>query len=165
MILLKMKLTRLFLSLMTLSSFVNVGYSQNLNTEKTAFINFLKRQYEQEKHEGIRLVEDYDKVYIISVLSLSDKAYPSSNIMFRVAKVKAAQQIGAYMDGTRISSDMLIRSTESGDSIQIEKVEIIREYSNSFTRNVELLTHFSKKDKTDEVAFIYGKEIEIKRKD
>ena len=153
MILLKMKLTRLFLSLMTLSSFVNVGYSQNLNTEKTAFINFLKRQYEQEKHEGIRLVEDYDKVY------------PSSNIMFRVAKVKAAQQIGAYMDGTRISSDMLIRSTESGDSIQIEKVEIIREYSNSFTRNVELLTHFSKKDKTDEVVFIYGKEIEIKRKD
>ena len=69
------------------------------------------------------------------------------------------------MDGTRISSDMLIRSTESGDSIQIEKVEIIREYSNSFTRNVELLTHFSKKDKTDEVVFIYGKEIEIKRKD
>lgn len=65
--------------------------------------------------------------------------------MFRIAKVKAAQQIGAYIDGTQISSDLLIRSAESGDSTKVEKVEIIRERSNSFTKNVELLAHFYRK--------------------
>lgn len=154
---------KLFLSLIILSSLsITKGHSQSINTEKTAFINFLKRQYEQEKYEGIKLIEDYDKTYIISILSLSNKTYPSSNIMFRVAKVKATQQIGAYIDGTQISSDLLIRSIESEDSIKVEKVEIIREHSNSFTQNVELLTHFSKKDRTDEVVFIYGHYCPIK---
>lgn len=162
---LKKRFIILFQNLMILSSFIFNGYSQSINTEKTAFINFLKRQYEQEKYEGIKLVEDYDKTYIISVVSLSNKTYPSSSIMFRIAKVTATQQIGAYIDGTQISSDLLIRSAESGDSTKVEKVEIIRERSNSFTKNVELLAHFYRKDRTDEVVFIYGKEIEVKRKD
>lgn len=136
--------------------------AQSINTEKTAFINFLKRQYGQENYEGIRLVEDYDKTYILSVLSLSKKAYPSSSTMFRVAKVKAAQQIGAYMDGTNISSDLLIRTTES-DSVRLEKVEIIRESSNSFVSSVEYLTSFPKSENADDIVFIYSKEIEVKK--
>ncbi len=136
--------------------------AQGINAENTAFINFLKRQYEQENYEGVRLVEDYDKTYIISVLSLNKKTYPSSSTMFRVAKVKATQQIGAYIDGTNISSDLLIRTTES-DSVRVEKVEIIRERSNSFVNSVEYLASFPKSENADDIVFIYSKEIEVKK--
>lgn len=154
---------KIFITIL-LSVYINFIYAQSINTEKIAFINFLKRQYEQEKYEGVKLIENYDKTYIICILSLSSKMYPSSNTMFRVAKVKATQQIGAYVDGTKISSDLLIRSTESDDSVKVETLEIIREHSNSFTQNVELLTHFYKKDKADITVFIYGKEVRVKKK-
>lgn len=136
--------------------------AQSINAEKTTFINFLKRQYEQENYEGIRLVEDYNKAYIISVLSLNKKTYPSTSIMFRVAKVKATQQIGAYIDGTNTSSDLLIRTIES-DSVRVEKVEIIRERSNSFVNSVEYLASFPKVENADDIVFIYSKEIEVKK--
>lgn len=154
---------KIFITIL-LSVYINFIYAQSINTEKIAFINFLKRQYEQERYEGVKLIENYDKTYIICILSLSSKMYPSSNTMFRVAKVKATQQIGAYVDGTKISSDLLIRSTESDDSVKVETLEIIREHSNSFIQNVELLTHFYRKDKADITVFIYGKEVGVKRK-
>lgn len=151
----------LLLSLIISSEFC---FAQSINTEKTAFINFLKRQYEQENYEGIRLVEDYDKTFIISVLSLNKKTYSSSSTMFRVAKVKATQQIGAYIDGTQTSSELLVRSTNNGaDSVSVEKVEIIRESSNSFVKSVEYLTSFPKTDNPDEIVFIYSREIEVKK--
>ena len=84
--------------------------------------------------------------------------------MFRVAKVKATQQIGAYIDGTQTSSELLVRTTDNGtDSVSVEKVEIIRESSNSFVKSVEYLTSFPKTDNSDEVVFIYSKEIEVKK--
>ena len=64
---------KLFLGLMIFS--INT-YSQSFNNEKNIFINFLKRQYEQEGYEGIKLIEDYEKNYIISILSLNKKIYP-----------------------------------------------------------------------------------------
>ncbi|WP_147332537.1 hypothetical protein [Phocaeicola vulgatus] len=153
---------KLFLGLMIFS--INT-YSQSFNNEKNIFINFLKRQYEQEGYEGIKLIEDYEKNYIISILSLNKKIYPSSSTMFRVAKVKAAQQIGAYISGTQVSSELLIRIVDDDrDSIRVEKMEVIIEQSQSFVREVEFLTSFPKKDTENEVVFIYGKEIKLKKK-
>lgn len=153
---------KLFLGLMIFS--INT-YSQSFNNEKNIFINFLKRQYEQEGYEGIKLIEDYEKNYIISILSLNKKIYPSSSTMFRVAKVKAAQQIGAYISGTQVSSELLIRIVDDDrDSIRVEKMEVIIEQNQSFVREVEFLTSFPKKDTENEVVFIYGKEIKLKKK-
>lgn len=156
---------KLLLSLITLSSSCLIGYSQSFNNEKNVFINFIKRQYEQEGYEGIKLIEDYEKNYIISILSLNKKIYPSSSTMFRVAKVKATQQIGAYISGTQVSSELLIRMVDDNrDSIRVEKMEVIIEQSQSFVREVEFLTSFPKKDIENEVVFIYGKEIKLKKK-
>ena len=85
--------------------------------------------------------------------------------MFRVAKVKAAQQIGAYISGTQVSSELLIRIVDDDrDSIRVEKMEVIIEQNQSFVREVEFLTSFPKKDTENEVVFIYGKEIKLKKK-
>ena len=147
------------------TSFNITIYSQSFNIEKNVFINFLKRQYEQEGYEGIKLIEDYEKNYIISILSLNKKTYSSSSTMFRVAKVKATQQIGAYISGTQVSSELLIRIVDDDrDSIRVEKMEVIIEQSQSFVREVEFLTSFPKKDTENEVVFIYGKEIKLKKK-
>lgn len=156
---------KLFLVLIVSTSFNITIYSQSFNIEKNVFINFLKRQYEQEGYEGIKLIEDYEKNYIISILSLNKKTYSSSSTMFRVAKVKATQQIGAYISGTQVSSELLIRIVDDDrDSIRVEKMEVIIEQSQSFVREVEFLTSFPKKDTENEVVFIYGKEIKLKKK-
>ena len=83
--------------------------------------------------------------------------------MFRVAKIKAAQQIGAYISGTRISSDLLIRSIKDKDSIKIEKVEIMIEQSKSFVKEIEFLTSFPKNNTNEEIVFIYSKEIKVRK--
>ena len=69
-IVLNQNFLKLFLSLMICSNLGINLYSQNFNNEKNTFIKFIKRQYEQENYEGIKLIEDYEKTYIISILSL-----------------------------------------------------------------------------------------------
>lgn len=156
---------KLFMSLIILSNLSIAVYSQSFNSEKDIFINFIKRQYEQEEYEGIKLIEDYERTYIISILSLNKKSYPSSSTMFRVAKVKATQQIGAYTSGVQISSEVLFRTVEDDkDSVNIEKIEVIVEQSKSFVREVELLASFPKKNADNEIVFIYSKEIKYKKK-
>lgn len=48
----------------------SISYGQGFNDDKIARTNFIKRMYKNSPFEGVKLVEDYDNEYIISVLSL-----------------------------------------------------------------------------------------------
>ena len=51
--------------------------AQGYNTNRTALSNFLTRMYNNAPFEGVRIVKDYDKSYIISVLELDNSKYLS----------------------------------------------------------------------------------------
>ena len=51
-------------------SLCGIAKAQSFNEDKTAFSNFLKRMYTAKPFEGVKIVDDYDHQYLISVNSL-----------------------------------------------------------------------------------------------
>ncbi|MBR3986937.1 MAG: hypothetical protein IKK04_07265 [Bacteroidales bacterium] len=128
--------------------------AQGYNTEKTALTNFLVRMYENAPFEGVRAVDDYEQQYLISVLTLEKAKYPNESAMFRVAGVKAMSQASRFFNGSSITSDLIIRTTEKNDGTgDTEMIETINEKSVGFVKSLELLTNFDSED--GRMVFIY----------
>lgn len=141
----------------------SISYGQGFNDDKIALTNFIKRMYNSSPFEGVKLVEDYDNEYIISVLSL-EKGSKSSSILSRVAQVKAQRQVSTFFNGAVITSEFIIKTTETkADSAEVqttvETIERIKENSVGFVNGLELLTNFGIEE-GNRVLFIYIKKIE-----
>lgn len=138
--------------------------SQGYNENKTTLTNFLKRMYASAPFEGVKVVEDYDNKYFISVISLEKVKYTSQSIMMRVAQVKGQSQANTFFNGSTISSDFIIRTTEekqkgtTESKSTIETIETIKENSFGFVKAMELLINFEIEDGT-RMLFIYYKEL------
>ena len=136
----KIKVT-IFLFFIAFSS-----YSQSINDDKTSVTNFIKRMYNSAPFEGVKVIDDYDHQYFISVLSLEKGKYPNEAMMNRVAQVKGQSQANIFFNGSTISSDLVIKTTEnkSNDkhSTAVETIESIKENAMGFVKSMELLTNF-----------------------
>ena len=142
------------------------AYSQSFNEDKTSMVNFLKRMYNSSPFEGVKIVDDYDHQYLVSVLSLDKTKYTSPSIMNRVAQVKAQSQANNYLNGSTISSDLIIKTTEQKNgeksSTVVETIESIKENAVGFSQGLELLNNFEN-EKTKRMVFIYYREINKKK--
>jgi len=145
----------------------NNSYSQGYNDDKTSLSNFIKRMYASAPFEGVKVVDDYDHQYFISVISLERAKYPSSSTMNRVAQVKAQQQANTFFNGSYISSDLIIKTTETKDSTStkstVEMIESIRENSMGFVQGMELLINFDTEE-GKRMVFIYYREMKEEEK-
>ena len=147
--------------------FLSIGFcinvsAQSFNDDKTAFTNFLKRMYKASPFEGIKIVDDYDHQYLLSVISLDKEKYSNPSMMNRVAQVKAQSQANTFLNGANISMDMVIKTTEksSGESTNtiVESIESIKQNSRGFTQGLELLANFDN-EKSKRMVFMYYREI------
>ncbi|NBO25157.1 MAG: hypothetical protein EBU93_08020 [Chlamydiae bacterium] len=136
--------------------------AQSFNTDKTSLANFVKRMYNTQPFEGVKVVDDYDHKYFMSVVSLDKAKYSSESTMNRVAQVKAQSQANTFFNGSTVTSDLVIRTTEKkdkeGSGTITETIETIKENASGFTQGLELLINF---DNTDgkRMVFIYFREI------
>ena len=153
----KTKFTLLFLLLITLSSF-----SQSINDDKISVTNFIKRMYNATPFEGVKVIDDYDHQYFISVLSLEKGKYPNEAMMNRVAQVKGQSQANIFFNGSTISSDLVIKTSENKStdkpSTAVETIESIKENALGFVKSMELLTNFDNPD-GKRMVFIFYKEM------
>ena len=125
------------------------AYAQGYSSDKVAFTNFLVRMYNNAPFEGVRAVNDYDNAYLISVLVLEPIKYKNNeSIINRVASVKAmAQASRFYLNGSNITQDMIIHTTEKSDGTSdTEILENIHENSVGYVKAMELLTNFVRSD-------------------
>ena len=139
-------------------------FAQSFNDDKTALSNFLKRMYSSSQFDGVKVIDDYDHKYVISVVALDKSKYTSQSTMNRVAQVKARQQANAFFNGSSITSDLIIKTSESKkDSFQvvIETTELIKEQTSGFVEGMELLANFDSADGTKAV-FIFIRKLEGK---
>lgn len=139
------------------------SYGQGLSDEKVSLTNFIKRMYTAKPFEGVKIVDDYDHQYLISVISLEKVKYTSESIMNRVAQVKAQSQASTFLNGATISMDMVITTKETKDSTNnvktiVETVEQIKQNSVGFSQGLELLTNFDNADSL-RMVFIYIREL------
>lgn len=129
--------------------------AQSYNTDRVAFTNYLVRMYNNAPFEGVRAMNDYDNAFLISVLALDKKRYTSDAVLNRVASVKAMAQASRYFNGSNITQDMIIRTTEKpGGKTDTEIIENIRENSVGYVRALEQLTNFSRADGQQVFIFI-----------
>ena len=142
---------------------IEKSHAQSFNNDKTAFSNFLKRMYTASPFEGVKIVDDYNSQYLVTVISLEKAKYTSESTMNRVAQVKAQSQASTFLNGATISMDMVITTKESKDSSNaittiVETVEQIKQNSVGFSQGLELLTNFDNGDKL-RMVWIYVREL------
>ena len=151
------KILILFSLFLSLSAF-----GQSFNEDKTSMTNFIKRMYKATPFEGVKIIDDYDHQYLVSVLSLDKAKYTSPSLMNRVAQVKAQSQAKTYLNGSSISTDIVIKTTEqkAGDNTNtvVESIESIKENAVGFSQGLELLTNFDD-EQSKRMVFIYYREI------
>ena len=141
---------------------VQAIFAQGYNVEKTALTNFLVRMYNNAPFEGVRVVEDYETYYLLSVLTLDKTKYSNESIMNRVASVKAMSQASRFFNGSNITSKLIIRTSEKSDgSGDTDVIEKIKEHSVGYVKALEQLTNFP--DKTGRQVFIFYKKIDDKK--
>ena len=140
--------------------FIALGtYAQGFNSNKVALTNFLVRMYNNAPFEGIRAIDDYENAYLISVLALDKSKYKTESALNRVASVKAMAQASSYLNGSTISQEMIIHTSEKVDKdSDVEIVEIIRENSVGYVKALEQLTNFTRADGMQ--VFIFIKQID-----
>lgn len=153
-----------FFFLSILIFFVNhIVFTQSFNDNKKSLSNFLERMYSNLPFEGVKVIEDYDYNYVISVVSLEQSKYSSQSNMNRVAQVKANSQANTFFNGSIISLDFIVKTTETrskkAEEVTIESMEFIKENSFGFVKGMELLTNFET-EQGKKMVFIYFKKIE-----
>ncbi len=131
------------------------SWAQSYNQEKTALANFLVRMYENAPFDGVKAVEDYDNAYLMSVVKLDKEKYNSESALNRVASVKAMSQASRFFNGSNITEDMIIRTTEKSDGTSdTEIIENIKEHSVGYVKQLEHLTNFTSSDGQQVFIFI-----------
>jgi hypothetical protein len=78
-----------YLLLLLLIIFSFPSFSQSINDDKVSLSNFLKRMYISNPFEGVKILDDYDHQYLVSVVNLDKTKYTNQSVMNRVAQVKA----------------------------------------------------------------------------
>lgn len=140
------------------------SFGQGLSGEKVSLTNFIKRMYATSPFEGVKIIDDYDYQYLVSVISLEKAKFTSESTMNRVAQVKAQSQASTFLNGASISMDMIITTKESKDEKNdiptiVETVEQIKQNSLGFSQGLEFLTSLSSQDNLRTV-FIYIKQFD-----
>ena len=136
--------------------------AQSFNADKNTMSNYIVRMYKSAPFDGVRLIDDYEKKYLISVIALSKSKFPDQSVMNRVASTKAMSQAARFFNAPRITSELIIRTTEKTDGTSdTELLETITEDSTGYVKALELLTNFPD---GEQVVYVYCTELDQKRK-
>jgi hypothetical protein len=158
----KINLKIVFFTMLIFSYCGNLN-AQSFSDEKVSLSNFIKRMYAATPFEGVKIIDDYNHQYLVSVVSLDKAKYSSPSIMNRVAQVKSQSQANTFLNGSQVTSETIISTTDSmvNDSTKktvVTVVEKIKENAIGFVNGMELLTNFDNKEAT-RMVFIFIKEI------
>lgn len=146
---------QVLINIILFSCLALVAQAQSYNSDRVSFTNFLIRMYNNAPFEGVRAVDDYDNAYLISVLALDKEKYKTESALNRVAAVKAMAQASRFFNGSNITQEMIIRTSEKSDGTSdTEIIENIRENSVGYVKALEQLTNFTRKDGLQVFIFI-----------
>lgn len=155
-----MKKISLVLVALLCSLFIN---AQDLGGSKVGVANFVRRMYNSQPFDGVKVLQTQDgQDYMISVVQLKKDASRPANIESRIASVKSKSYASQYVNGSQVSSEVIIITTESkGKDSVIKKTdmqEILKETSIGFAEGMELLINFDSND-GKQVVYVYYKEV------
>lgn len=81
--------------------------------------------------------------------------YKTESALNRVASVKTMSQASRFFNGSNVTDEMIIRTTEKSDGTSdIEIIENIREHSVGYVKQLEHLANFPAKDEQQVFIFL-----------
>ncbi|WP_304238624.1 hypothetical protein [Jiulongibacter sediminis] len=158
----------IYLLTILILSFSNL-FSQSYNSEKIALTNFITRMYNSQPWSGVRVFLDYENKYLISLVELNPANYKSENEIVRVAEIKSRSQVNQFLNGSYITSETIVPTTDSvskKNPSSVEDVkEVIKETSIGYVSSMELISTFISEPDSNRKVFIYLKLLEKLKKD
>jgi len=149
--------------------FSSTLFSQSFNQDKIALTNFITRMYNSQPWYGVKIFLDYENKYLISLVELNPANYKSENEMVRVAEIKSRSQVNQFLNGSYITSETIIPTTEKvskKNPSSVEDVrEVIKETSIGYVSSMELISTFISETDSNKKVFIYLKLLEKLKKD
>lgn len=140
------------------------SFAQGYNSSNDALGKFVMRMYKASPFEGVKLLEDYDNQYLLSVVVLDSAKYGNNeSTMTRVASVKAMSEASRFFNGSRITMNLIITTKDDGKSnLTPELLEEINEKSVGYVKMLSLLTSFGSEQ--GKHVFVYYKQIDTQKK-
>ena len=134
--------------------------AQGYNTENAALAKFVQRMYSNTPFQGVKLLEDYDNKYLLSVIILDPAKYGNNeSTINRIAGVKAMSEASRFFNGSQITSELIITTREDGNkNTTTEMLEKINEQSIGYVKTLSQLTNFP--DNSGKRVFVYYKQLE-----
>ena len=143
-------------------------FSQSYNQDKIALTNFINRMYNSQPWSGVKIFLDYENKYLISLVELNPGNYKTENEMVRVAEIKSRSQVNQFLNGSYITSETIIPTTEKvskKNPSSVEDVrEVIKETSMGYVSSMELISSFNSETDSNKKVFIYLKLLEKLKK-
>jgi hypothetical protein len=137
---------RLFIILLALFVYMDT-YTQDFGGDKVGIGNFVRRMYNTQPFNGVKILQTQEGIdYMVSVVELKKDPSKSESILSRIASVKAKAYASQYINGSNISTDVYVITTEekAKDSVITKTTmqEVFKESSIGFVDGMELLTKF-----------------------
>lgn len=144
-------------------------FSQSFNQDKIALTNFITRMYKNQPWSGVKVFLDYENKYLISLVELNTANYKAENNMARVAEIKSRSQVNQFLNGSYITSETIIPTTDNTskkNSSSVEDVtEVIKETSLGYVSSMEIINTFISEADSNKKVFVYLKLLEKLKKD
>jgi hypothetical protein len=136
-------------------------FGQDYGGDKVGLANFVKRMYNYQPFEGIKMFQNQSgKNYIISAVTLKKTPEKSDAVMFRIASVKSKSYLNQLLNGSNVSSSLTITKIDEkvADSVISKTIsnDIITESSLGFVNGMELLVNFTEMSAENYVYIFYG---------
>lgn len=135
--------------------------AQSYDEDRIVLSNFIERLYNNSPFEGCRIIDDYDRTYLLSVVVLDPTTYKAKTAMNRVSQVKSQRNAGEFFNGTLSFSEFVVQTEKSkgyGKNKNIsDTIESIKTSSIGFVQQMQLLTTFY--DEDNYMVYVYYKEM------
>lgn len=150
----------LFVLIILSTSLINELKSQDFGGEKVDISNYVRRIYNSQPFNGVKLLQTQDGLdYMVSVVELKKDPSKSEGILSRIATIKAKSYASQFINGSNVSTDVIVVSTEERkkDSVITKTTihEVLKETSTGFVDGIELLTKFDSSDSNFSVYVFY----------
>lgn len=142
-----------------------IAYTQTVmelpvNESNAELANYIKNKYLSEPFEGVKILETTNGTYLVSLGVVSTADYKDQSSKDRVAVIKARRNVLQYLQGSIVTSEQILTTSESitakGVSYYEQYMDKITESSAGFVDGMTTLTTFNSKDNKEYIHAIYS---------
>ena len=96
------------------------AFAQEYNTELYDLGQYVQRAYMEEPFDGVRIVENVDCCYLVSVVSetSTNNEYATN----RKAEVKALSAVNTFLNGTRVTQSTVLHTKQNSKGYSYEEI-------------------------------------------